>query len=711
MTLQSRVRRLVVAAALASTIAGALGAADAARADTAPPTPPVADVPPVDDAPAETDGSVPAPTTTLPAPTTTAPPAAPPSTAPPSTEPPAESPTTTTPPVSPPKTTQPPGAIATTTTTPNAVPVPVAVTAATAPQSLAATAGNAIVKLTWKAPANNGGATVDKYAVQRSANGTTGWGNVAFPTSPSYNVGALANGTKYYFRVLAHNSVGWGAASSAVAATPRTVPSAPLSPVATPSNGSVKLTWKAPTSNGGAAIIRYAVQRYNTVSKKWENVAFPTTLSYTNTSLANGTKYSYRILAQNPAGWGTPSGVVAVTPNGPSAPLSPVATPGNSKVTLTWSAPATSGAAPIKKYAVQSMIPGVTGWENIAFPTTRSYTAFGLNGTKYSFRILAYTDIGWGPASTTVSAVPRTVPGAPFAVQTTPADAYVGLEWSGTPNGGATIDKYRVRMATSLDGPWQTFEGSQPSTQGGFGSLVNGTTYYFQVAAHNAAGWGQYSWTVNATPRTVPAAPGLTATPETPNWIKLNWTRPAQNGGAPVESYRFEQAPGPNGPWTLAATTAVAADKVSGHAYVGGLEPGTTYHFRAAAVNAAGQGPDTAAITATTPATLPGAPTACSAVESSYHMAYLDWSAPASNGGSPIINYNVLIQKGEYKYQWVGNWGYWYWAPEANVVNYDTVGPFTDYTEVLPAGDYRIAIRARNSVGQGPGCAAEVHIT
>ena len=249
------------------------------------------------------------------------------------------------------------------------------------------------------------------------------------------------------------------------------------------------------------------------------------------------------------------------------------------------------------------MIPGLTGWENVAFPTTRSYTAFGLNGTKYLFRILAYTAIGWGPASTTVSAVPRSVPGAPFAVQATPGHQMVILEWSGTPNGGATIDGYRVQMAESLDGPWTRVTESTTfgPAGGGYGKygLVNGKTYYFRVAADNAAGWGQYSWAVKAVPRTVPAAPGLTATPETPNWIKLNWTRPAQNGGAPIESYRFERAPGPNGPWTHVATTAVAADLATGHAYVGGLAPGTTYHFRAAAVNAAGQGPYTAAITAT----------------------------------------------------------------------------------------------------------------
>jgi hypothetical protein len=709
MNLIQRVRRGGAVAAVLAAVAMAAGAVGADAHEG------VIDEPVATEVPAETGGgeeAPPGPTETTEAPVTTEQTDPPSETAPTTTV--APPPSSTTPPPPPPVKGGPPtpaDAIATTTTVPAAVEPPVAVVAKpSAPTSPVATPSNGSVKLTWKAPTNNGGAAIQKYAVQRYT--AQGWTSIAYPTALSYTNTGLTNGTKYSFRILAYNAAGWSAPSTTVVAVPRTVPSAPLSPVATPSNGSVKLTWKAPTSNGGAAIQKYAVQRYNTVSKKWENVAFPTTSPFANTSLANGTKYSYRVLAQNAAGWGTPSSVVAATPNGPSAPLSPVATPGNSKVTLTWNAPATAGAAVIDKYAVQRMIPGVSGWENIAFPTTRSYTAFGLNGTKYSFRILAHTAIGYGPASTVVSAVPRTVPGAPFAVQATPTDAYVGLTWSAPPTGGAAIDKYRVRMATSLNGPWETFESVNPVsvTEGGFGSLHNGTTYYFQVAARNAAGWGQYSWAVKAVPRTVPAAPGLSATPVNPTNVKLNWTRPAQNGGAPIELYRFEQAPDPGGPWTLIATTQ-AADMASGSEYVDGLEPGTTYYFRAAAVNAAGQGPYTAAITATTPATLPGAPTACSAFESSYHMAYLDWHAPATDGGSPIVNYNILIQKGEYKYQWVGNWGYWYWDPEANVVNYDTVGPFTDHTELLPSGDYHIAIRARNSVGQGPACAAEVHIT
>ena len=210
----------IVVAALASTIAGAVGAAGAAQADDSVP----ADPPPVEVPPSPpTDDSLPAADPSTSNPTPPAPPE--PTVAPTTTNPPTTSPPVATqPPPAPPKTTQPQSAIATTTTTPNAVPVTVAAMAATAPQSLAATPGNTNVKLTWKAPASNGGATVSKYAVQSYLNGQ--WTSLAYPTGLGYTVSNLANGTKYSFRIRAYNTAGWSAPSTVVAAVPRTVPSA-----------------------------------------------------------------------------------------------------------------------------------------------------------------------------------------------------------------------------------------------------------------------------------------------------------------------------------------------------------------------------------------------------------------------------------------------------------------------------------------------------
>jgi hypothetical protein len=93
---------------------------------------------------------------------------------------------------------------------------------------------------------------------------------------------------------------------------------------------------------------------------------------------------------------------------------------------------------------------------------------------------------------------------------------------------------------------------------------------------------------------------------------------------------------------------------------------------------------------------------------------YIDWWAPASDGGSPIIDYNIVIEQGQKAWVWVSAppqpdaWGYFYWKSLGIVVDYDTVGAFTDYNRpALPSGAYRVAIRARNSVGFGQACVVD----
>ena len=77
---------------------------------------------------------------------------------------------------------------------------------------------------------SNGGSAVTDYIVQRSPNGTTGWTTISdgVNTNTTYTVAGLVNGTRYYFRVFAHNAVGVGnsPASNVVNAIPRTLPTA-----------------------------------------------------------------------------------------------------------------------------------------------------------------------------------------------------------------------------------------------------------------------------------------------------------------------------------------------------------------------------------------------------------------------------------------------------------------------------------------------------
>ena len=84
------------------------------------------------------------------------------------------------------------------------------------------------VRLTWLAPSSNGGSAVTDYIVQRSPNGTTGWATITdgVNTTTAYTATGLVNGTRYYFRVFAHNAVR-ATARPATSPTPSPAPCRP----------------------------------------------------------------------------------------------------------------------------------------------------------------------------------------------------------------------------------------------------------------------------------------------------------------------------------------------------------------------------------------------------------------------------------------------------------------------------------------------------
>ena len=80
---------------------------------------------------------------------------------------------------------------------------------------------------------------------------------------------------------------------------------------------------------------------------------------------------------------------------------------------------------------------------------------------------------------------------------------------------------------------------------------------------------------------------------------------------------------------------------------VTGLTNGTSYTFTVTATNGVGTGPASGASNSVVPATVtvPGAPTGVSAVAGDA-QATVSFSAPVSNGGSPITSYTVTSSPG-----------------------------------------------------------------
>ena len=178
-----------------------------------------------------------------------------------------------------------------------------------APTGLTGTAGNQQISLSWTAST---GAT--SYHVKRATTSGGPYTQVAAPTGASYTDTSLTNGTKYFYVVSAVNASGESANSSEASGTPSLpVPAVPTGLTATAGNQQISLTWT--TSNGATS---YHAKRSTTNGGPYTQVAAPTSASYTDTSVTNGTTYYYVVSALNAGGESGNSSQASATLN--SAP-------------------------------------------------------------------------------------------------------------------------------------------------------------------------------------------------------------------------------------------------------------------------------------------------------------------------------------------------------------------------------------------------------
>ena len=377
-------------------------------------------------------------------------------------------------------------------------------TVAGAVTGLAGTVGNGQVTLAWVAPTSNGGSAITDYVIQQSSNSGTSWTTFVHvaSTATSATVTGLTNGTNYLFQVAAVNGADSGVYAQSTVLTPRTVAGRVTGLARTAGNGQVSLTWTAPAATGGSPITDYVVQRSSDAGATWTTFtdAVSTATSATVTGLTNGTRYLFQVAAVNGAGAGTYARTASVTPRTVAGVVTGLAgTAGNGQVSLTWTAPASTGASPITDYVIQqSSNAGVT-WTTFrdAISTATSATVTGLtNGTGYLFQVAAVNGAGTGTYARSTVLTPVTAPTvAPTTVTGIGGLGVVTLNWVtptaslASPVTGYAIQYRRSNLPTAA---WVTYRVSATST-----ATISGLTsrlgYVFRVAATNGSGTGPYS--------------------------------------------------------------------------------------------------------------------------------------------------------------------------------------------------------------------------
>jgi titin len=259
-------------------------------------------------------------------------------------------------------------------------------TAPAAPSNLLATAVSVSqINLTWSDNA------VDEtgFVIEQSADGVNGWATLATPAAnvTSFSHTGLLAGTSYYYRVRATNAVGSSGNSNIASATTAVAPVTPVAPAA-PSNlvataistSQINLIWTDASNNETGFIIERSLDG----TTGWSQIAAPAAnaTSYSNTGLAAGTKYFYRVRAMNGALASANSAVANATTT--AAPV--VALPAG------WS---TSGVGAVG-------IAGSATYSGGAYAVTGA--GAGMSGTADAFQIVSRSLNGNGTMVARVAA-------------------------------------------------------------------------------------------------------------------------------------------------------------------------------------------------------------------------------------------------------------------------------------------------------------------
>ena len=135
--------------------------------------------------------------------------------------------------------------------------------------------------LTWSSPANNGGAAIDKYSVQRVDQRCRTVDDDRVPDDAQLHGHRPDQRHDVLLPDRAHNAAGGGPHPALVSAKPRTVPGTPLATTATPGSAFVKLAWVAAQQRrrSGRPVRGAAL---DSAAGPWAAVGSPTTTLFTN---------------------------------------------------------------------------------------------------------------------------------------------------------------------------------------------------------------------------------------------------------------------------------------------------------------------------------------------------------------------------------------------------------------------------------------------
>ena len=413
------------------------------------------------------------------------------------------------------------------------------------------------ITVSWSAPSNNGGYSIDHYVVGYALNGSETFSNVNVANNVfTHTITGLTNGTSYDIQVYAVSTATISSLSTSVGLyvnVNNVIPFRKASIVnnltVVPGNTILDLSWSDVSDNGGFSVVSYniyldGVSYDNTVSK-----------SFRIEGLTNGTSYNVTVAAVTSPDYLSPEsleGDLNTSDNNypftnPSEVQDVVVVPSDEQITVSWSAPSNNGGYSIDHYVVGYALNGSETFSNVNVANNVfTHTITGLtNGTSYDIQVYAVSTATISSLSTSVGLYVNVNNVIPFRkasivnnLTVVPGNTILDLSWSDvSDNGGFSVVSYNIYLdGVSYD--------NTVSKSFRIEGLTNGTSYNVTVAAVTSPDYlspesleGDLNTSDNYYPFTTPEpVVDLSADPSN-HQIEFSWSVPNYTGGFVIDRY------------------------------------------------------------------------------------------------------------------------------------------------------------------------------
>jgi titin len=506
---------------------------------------------------------------------------------------------------------------------------------------------NSGLTVTWSDPNTN----QKGFSVYRSTDGVN-YSKVTDVAANvySYSDRSLTAGTNYYYRIGAFNDAGETYSSSTLQKTIGTaplqiqeviptpapivpvtpiVPVAPVAPVAPgqllvtgPTLSTLQLNWSDVSGESGYKVLR------STDGVNFTKVADldANATSFVDSGLNSSTTYTYKIAAWNAGGEtlsGTSQGTTMTPVVAPSAPASVVfSNISSSSLSVSWSDVASNETG----YRVYRSTDGIN-YSKVADlnANSSSFADSGLSsGTTYYYKIAAWNSAGETTASSSQKTA-MTAPAAPASITISNVSTMgLTITWNDV---ASNESGYRVYRSTDGSSYTKVAELAANSSSFSDSGLSAETTYFYKIAAWNSAGEAITSSVAQSTQKAAPVAPivpgSLAISSATISSLQISWSDSSSNESG-FRVYRSTNG----GAFTLLADLSAGVTSFSDT----GLSASTTYTYKVAAWNEAGETATNAASgTTQTPVIAPNAPASVTFSNIYNSGLTINWSDQSSN--------------------------------------------------------------------------------